>query len=176
MAASQCVRGALHHIIWRGLGCRSVRAGGNPQVADLSRRDVVDETWWRREVNRQQKDGRLTVDVNRFEGCAVVITTIRGGRSVGLSRVGLPVLRHLGAVDDVHHRTLDVLFDQSTEGGVIGHERGGGGGGGVLVGFAEGDNLLAEYTLRTSEIVISNGSAKKKKTACFTHRLEFAKV
>jgi hypothetical protein len=36
-----------------------------------------------------------------------------------LGDVGRPVLLHHGADDDVEHRVLDVLLDESTESGVV---------------------------------------------------------
>jgi len=64
------------------------------------------------------------VDVNRLEvGLGGISTTMRRGGSAVLgfllSGVGVPVLLHHRAGDDVEHRVLDVLLDQSTEGGVL---------------------------------------------------------
>ena len=49
------------------------------------------------------------------------------------------MLLHLGAIDDIGHRTLDVLLDESAESGVI--ERGKADAGVVPVGLAVRDNL-----------------------------------
>jgi hypothetical protein len=100
-------------------------------------------------------ESRLTVDVNWFEGCVSIgsTTTRRGGGAVlslFLSDVGGPVLSHHGADDDVEHRVLDVLLDESEESGVV--DLGRVNGGLVLVGFSVQDDLRA-----------SNANRKKRK-------------
>jgi len=64
------------------------------------------------------------VDVNWLKvGLGNISTTMRSGGSAVLgfllSNVGGPVLAHRGAGDDVEHRVLDVLLDQSAESGVV---------------------------------------------------------
>lgn len=91
---------------------------------------------------------QLTVDVSWLEWSVSLSTTTsgRGGSSVlslFLSNVGGPVLLHYGAGDDVEHRILHVLLDESTEGGVIELWRVDGGL--VLVGFAVRQDLRARY-------------------------------
>lgn len=96
----------------------------------------------------------LTVNVNWFEGCVSINGTTRRGRSavlsLFLSDVGGPVLSHHGADDDVEHRVLDVLLDESEESGVVDLRRVNGGL--VLVGFSVQDDLRA-----------SNANRKKRK-------------
>jgi len=50
---------------------------------------------------------------------------------------------HHGAGDDVEHRVLDVLLDESTESRVV--DLGGVDGGFVLVGLSPRDDLRARY-------------------------------
>lgn len=166
MVVGEFLDGALDHTLREGLGSRSVRAGGNPEVVDVSGRGVVDETCRNISMGQpREKKSRLTVDVNRLEGSAGVIATLRGGGSAVLSRVGRPVLCHFRAVDDVGHRILHVLFDESTEGGVGDVE--GAGGGVVRVGFAERHNLLAEYT-QAASVPNSGHQRMSGKLACYS--------
>jgi len=81
------------------------------------------------------------VDVNRLEGGIRVSATRNGRGSAVLSDVGGPVLLHHRADDDVEHRVLDVLLDESTESGVIVLRRVDGRL--VLVGFAVRQDLWA---------------------------------
>jgi len=129
IATSVLVDRALNGFLRGGLGSGSVRAEGSSEVDDVSSADVVDET----------------VDVNRFEGSAGVGTTMsrRGGAVVSLflSDVGSPVLSHHRTDDDIEHRVLDVLLDESPESrvvelGIINH-------GLVLVRFSVRNNLRA---------------------------------
>jgi len=120
---------ALHGILRRNLGSMSIRAEGNPEVDDLSGCRVVHET----------------VDVNRLEGGARISTTVSGRGSVVLSLflsgVSRPVLFHHRADDDVEHRVLDVLFDESAVSRVV--ESGRVNLGLVLVGFTVRQDLWA---------------------------------
>lgn len=106
MSTSELVDRALDGILRRGLGNGPVRAERNLEVGDVASANVVDET----------------VNVNRFEGARV---RIAAGGSAGavlalfLSDVSIPVLLHRRADEDVEHRVLDVLFDQSAESRVI---------------------------------------------------------
>jgi len=129
VAMSVSVDGALDGFLRGDLGSRSVRAVGSSEVDDVSSADVVDET----------------VDVNRLERSARISTTVSGRRSAVLSlllsNVGIPVLSHHGADDNVEQRNLDVLLDESTESGVI--ERWRVDGGLVHVSFAVRDDLRA---------------------------------
>ena len=88
------------------------------------------------------------MDVNRLEGNTRLSATTSGRGSavlsLFLSEVGVPMLSHYGADDDVGHRVLDVLLDESTESGVI--ERRRVDGCLVLVGFAVRRDLRARYT------------------------------
>ena len=85
-----------------------------------------------------EEKSRLTVNVNRLKWSISLSTTTSGRGSVVLSLflsdVCGPVLLHHRADDDVEHRVLDVLLDESTESGVIELWRVHGGL--VLVGFA----------------------------------------
>jgi hypothetical protein len=169
LVMSVSVGGALDGFLRGSLGGSSVRAERSPKVDDVSGADVVDETCWEEEREKPkeyepilfrygrsaQGESRLTVDVNWFEGCVSIgsTTTRRGGGAVlslFLSDVGGPVLSHHGADDDVEHRVLDVLLDESEESGVV--DLGRVNGGLVLVGFSVQDDLWA-----------SNANRKKRK-------------
>lgn len=106
------------------------------------------------------------MNVNRFEGARVRIAASGSASAVlvlFLGDVGIPMLLHRRADEDVEHRVLDVLFDQSAECRVI--ELGRVNVGLVLVGFAERYDLRAtkksqkmrKIGFRTSEMIqISN--------------------
>ena len=84
------------------------------------------------------------MNVNRLEGARVRIAAGGGASAVLallLNDVGIPVLLHCRADEDVEHRVLDVLFDQSAESRVI--ELGRVDVSLVLVGFAERYDLRA---------------------------------
>lgn len=157
MFMSVLVDCALDGILRRGLGSGAVRAEGNTEVDDVSSPRVVDKTCWKQSqksmsqsrpgtIDRLEWVGQLTVDVNWLEGSVRISTTATSGRgsavfSLFLSDVGGPVLFHHRADDDVEHRVLDVLLDESTESGVI--ERGRVNLCLVLVGFAVEEDLRA---------------------------------
>jgi len=87
-----------------------------------------------------QEVRELTVDVNRLEGSISVNATTSGRGcavlSLFLSDVGGPVLFHHRADDDVEHRVLDVLLDESTESGVI------------VLRRVDGRLVLVDFTVR----------------------------
>ena len=91
VVVSESADGALGRTLRGSLGSGSVRAGGNPEVVDVSGRGVVDETC-RNMSTSQPREKEKTVDENRLEGSAGVIATLWGGGCAVLSRVGCPAL------------------------------------------------------------------------------------
>jgi len=124
------------------------------------------------------------VDVNWLKvGVGVIILTTmrRGGSAVLgflLGDVGRPVLLHHRAVDDVEHRVLHVLLDQSTESGVMDRWRVDGSF--ILVGISPRDDLRTmsrktRGSIRNLKFGTNGGEGAKIRLGV-THREELAKV